>query len=98
MISIRPKSSIIGKLPSSFRGKKLTQGNVATAMLIETGEHTTTSAIALDGKVTYCFDFSSADDGYGFDKDGTAKSGTCVGWMLVKDQDGNLGYINVRSG
>jgi len=54
-----------------------------------------TSGIKMQGSTTYFADFGASVDAAPFTKNGTAKTGTCSGWISVLDQDGTIGYVNV---
>ena len=83
-------------------GMQLTQGNVASGIVFEVDNgHTLSSALTFvdnaDGAITYFADFSGTDGSTGnvIEKDATAKSSQNQGWIIVRDSDGNKGYVNV---
>lgn len=73
-----------------------TQGSCPIGIKFESGNgHIMTSAITLTDRIQYCFDFNNATDTFGFTKTTSEKTGSVVGLMHVKDQDGSAAYINV---
>ena len=53
-----------------------------------------TSAIKIQGSATYFADFSVSTDAAPFTKTSSEKTGSVVGLLAVKDQDGSTAYIN----
>ena len=75
----------------------VTTMDAALAIKVDTGA-TVASAIRVAGAATVFLDLTSATEGAGYVFDKTnAASGTIVGNLVIKDTDGNLGYINVYS-